>query len=221
MSAGGTLFVRDVRLSLRAGGGAALALGFFAAVTALVPLGIGPEMLVLARIAGGIVWVAAALATLISLDRLFQADYDDGSLDVIVLAPLSLESIVFAKMAAHWVTTGLPLTLVSPLLAMLFDLPTEGAVALMASLALGTPALSAVGAIGAALTLSVRRGGLILAAIVLPLIVPAVIFGAAAVISVLGGLGLGAFYLLAAYAVFTVAMAPFAAAAAVRLNLAA
>jgi heme exporter protein B len=221
MSAFGAIFARDVRLSLRAGGGAALALGFFAAVAALVPLGIGPEALVLARIAGGVVWVAAALATLISLDRLFAADFEDGSLDAIVLSPLSLEGAVLAKMIAHWLTTGLPLTAVSPLLALLFGLPVEGALALMASLAIGTPALSAVGAVGAALTLSVRRGGLILALIVLPLIVPAVIFGAAAVLSALGGWGQAALLLLAAYCVFAVALAPFAAASAVRLNLAA
>jgi heme exporter protein B len=215
------LFARDVRLSLRAGGGAALALGFFVAVAALVPLGIGPEAKVLARIAGGIVWVAASLATLISLDRLLQSDFDDGGLDVIVLSPLALEGVVLAKMLAHWLTTGLPLTLASPFLAMLFDLPTEGALALMASLAIGTPALSAVGSVGAALTLSLRRGGLILALIVLPLIVPAVIFGAATVLSALAGWGPAALLLLAAYSIFAVALAPFAAAAAVRLNLAA
>jgi heme exporter protein B len=220
MSGFGALLSRDVRLALRAGGGAALALGFFAAVAALTPLGIGPELKLLARIAGGIMWVAAALATLISLDRLFQSDFEDGSLDVIALSPLSLESVVLAKMTAHWLTTGLPLTLLSPLLALLFDLPREGLIPLAASLALGTPALSAIGTVGAALTLSVRRGSLILAAIVLPLIVPALIFGAAAVLSAVDGGGYTALLLLAAYAVFSVAAAPFAAAAAVRLNLA-
>jgi heme exporter protein B len=220
MSVLGALLSRDVKLALRAGGGAALALGFFAAVAALTPLGIGPELKLLARIAGGIMWVAAALATLISLDRLFQSDFEDGSLDVIALSPLSLEGVVLAKMTAHWLTTGLPLTLVSPLLAFLFDLPREGFVALAASLAIGTPALSAVGTVGAALTLSVRRGGPILSAIVLPLIVPGLIFGAATVLSAIESVGYTALLLLAAYSIFSVALAPFAGAAAVRLNLA-
>src|SRR6185295_20246350 len=126
MSAFGALLGRDARLALRAGGGAALTLGFFAAVAALTPFGVGPELALLARMAGGAVWVAAALAALISLDRLFQADFEDGSLDVIALSPLSLESAVFAKMTAHWLTTGLPLTIASPLLALLFNLPVEG-----------------------------------------------------------------------------------------------
>lgn len=220
MSAFLALLFRDVRLSMRAGGGAALAAGFFATVAVLLPLGIGPELTLLARVGGGALWVAAALATLISLDRLFQADFEDGSLDVIALSPLSLEAMTLAKMTAHWLTTGLPLTLLSPLLGFLFGLPLMSLAALAVSLALGTPALSAIGAIGAALTLSVRRGGLILALIVLPLIVPALIFGAAAVMAAVDGGGTAAFLFLAAYAVFAVALAPFAAAAAVRLNLA-
>src|ERR1700741_3310990 len=220
MSAFAALFARDIRLAFRAGGGAALAVGFFAAVAALLPLGIGAELPLLARVAGGALWVAAALAALISLDRLFQADFEDGSLDVIALSPLPLEGVVLAKMAAHWLTTGLPLTLVSPVLGLLFDLPPEGSLALAGPLVLGPPALSAIGAIGAALTLSVRRGGLILALIVLPMIVPALIFGAAAVLFVLEGTGPGAFLLLGAYSVLAVALAPFAAGAAVRLNLA-
>jgi heme exporter protein B len=220
MNAFRALLSRDLKLALRAGGGAALALGFFGAVVALVPLGIGPELKLLARVAGGIMWVAAALAMLISLDRLFQADFEDGSLDVIALSPLSLEGVVLAKMIAHWLTTGLPLTFISPLLGLMFDLSHDGTLALAASLALGTPALSAIGTIGAALTLSVRRGGLILAAIVLPLIVPGLIFGAAAVLAALEGGGYSALLLLAAYSIFSVAVAPFAGAAAVRLNLA-
>jgi len=214
------ILIRDLRLALRAGGGAALSLGFFAAVAALTPLGIGPELTVLARVAAGIVWVAAALAALISLDRIFQADFEDGSLDVMALSPVSLEAVVLAKMLAHWLTTGLALTIVSPLIALIFDVPGPGIVALAVSLAIGTPALSAIGTIAAALTLSVRRGGVVLAAIVLPLIVPALIFGAAAVLTALEGAGLAPFLLLAAYSIFTVALAPFAGAAAVRLNLA-
>ena len=220
MTAITALVTRDVRLAVRAGGGAALALGFFAAIASLLPLGIGPDLKLLARVAAGVLWIAAALATLISLDRLFQADFEDGSLDIIALSPQSLEGTVAAKMIAHWLTTGLPLTVISPLLGLMFDLPGNALVALAASLAIGTPALSAIGTVGAALTLSIRRGGLILALIVLPLIVPALIFGTAAALTALDGGGSAAFLFLAAYSVFTVALAPFAAAAAVRLNLA-
>ena len=165
-------------------------------------------------------WVAAVLAALLSLDRLFQADFEDGSLDQIALAPLPLEASAFAKIAAHWLATGLPLTLLSPVLALLFNLPEQGYVALVVSLAIGTPAASAIGAIGAGLTMSVRRGGLILPLLVLPLLAPAVIFGAGAVVSALDGLDNGALWLLSAFSLAAVLLAPFAAAAAVRLNLA-
>ncbi|HEV2561361.1 MAG TPA: heme exporter protein CcmB [Rhizomicrobium sp.] len=214
------LLFRDMRLATRAGGSAMLALAFFAAVAALVPLGVGSDLKLLGRIAGGVLWVAAILAALLSLDRIFQADYEDGSLDLIALSPLSLEASAAAKIAAHWFTTGLPLTLLSPVLGLLFNLPEQGYVALIASLALGTPAASAIGAIGAGLTLAVRRGGVILPLIVLPLLAPAVIFGAGAVLSALDGLANGALWLVAAFSLAAVLLAPFAAAAAVRLNLA-
>lgn len=197
-----------------------LALAFFAAVAALVPLGVGADLKLLGRIAGGVLWVAAVLAALLSLDRLFQADYEDGSLDQIALARLPLEASAFAKIVAHWLTTGLPLTLLSPVLALLFNLPVEGYVPLVASLAIGTPAASAIGAIGAGLTMSIRRGGLILPLLVLPLMAPAVIFGAGAVIAALDGLANGALWLLSAFSLAAVLLAPFAAAASVRLNLA-
>jgi heme exporter protein B len=214
------ILFRDMRLATRAGGSAALALAFFAAVATLVPLGVGSDLHLLSRIAGGVLWIAAVLAALLSLDRLFQSDFEDGSLDLITLSPLSLEQMAFAKIAAHWLTTGLPLTLLSPLLGVLFGLPTAGYAPLMLSLAIGTPAVSAIGAIGAALTLSIRRGGLILPFIVLPLLAPAVIFGSGAVLGALDGLSNGAFWLLGAFSLVTVLLAPFAAAAAVRLNLA-
>jgi heme exporter protein B len=220
MSAFLALLFRDIRLATRAGGSAALALAFFASVAALVPLGVGADLHLLARIAGGVLWVAAVLAALLSLDRMFQADYEDGSLDLIALSPLSLEATSFAKIAAHWLTTGLPLTLMSPVLALLFNLPGHGYGALVASLALGTPAVSAIGAIGAALTLSIRRGGLILPLIVLPLLAPAVIFGAGAVMGALDGIANGALWWLAAFSTVAVLLSPFAAAASVRLNLA-
>ena len=214
------ILFRDMRLATRAGGSAALALAFFAAVATLVPLGVGSDLDLLSRIAGGVLWIAAVLAALLSLDRLFQSDFEDGSLDLIALSPLSLESMSFAKLAAHWLTTGLPLTLLSPLLGVLFGLPPSGYAPLVLSLAIGTPAVSAIGAIGAALTLSIRRGGLILPFIVLPLLAPAVIFGSGAVLGALDGLSNGAFWLLGAFSLVTVLLAPFAAAAAVRLNLA-
>jgi len=214
------LLSRDIRLAVRAGGGAALALAFFAAVVTLVPLGIGPDLKLLTRIAGGVLWVAAVLAALLSLDRLFQADYEDGSLDVIALSPLPLEAAALAKMAAHWLATGLPLTLLSSLLAVLYDLPWPGASALAASLLIGTPAVSAIGGIGAALTLSIRRGGLILPLIVLPLLAPAVIFGSGAVLAALYGNANGSLYFLSAFSLLAVFLSPFAAAASVRLNLA-
>lgn len=216
-----TLVLRDLRLATRAGGSFALALGFFAAVATLVPLGIGPDLGLLQRIGAGVLFVAAVLSALLSLDRLFQADFEDGSLDLLFLSPLSTEAIAFAKIAAHWLSTGLPLTLLSPLLAQLFGLPGRATFALLVSLLLGTPAISALGAIGAALTLSIRRGGLILPLLVLPLLAPAVIFGAGAVTAVIDGMANGAIWLLAAFSLVALLLSPFATAAAVRLNLAA
>jgi heme exporter protein B len=167
-----------------------------------------------------VLWVAAVLAALLSLDRLFQADYEDGSLDLIALSPLALEVTALAKIAAHWLATGLPLTVLAALLAVLFDLSLRGTGALVISLLIGTPAVSAIGAVGAALTLSIRRGGLILPLIVLPLLAPAVIFGSGAVLAAEDGLANGAFYFLAAFSLISVVLSPFAAAASVRLNLA-
>jgi heme exporter protein B len=216
----GALLWRDIRLATRAGGSAALALAFFAAVVTLVPLGIGTDLDLLTRVAAGVLWVAAVLAALLSLDRLFQADYDDGSLDLLVLSPLSLETISAVKIAAHWLTTGLPLTLLSPLLGVMFGLTSGGIATLALSLLIGTPSVSALGAIGAALTLSIRRGGLILPLLVLPLLAPAVIFGAAAVQAGLNGMSGGALLFLSAFSFATTLLSPFATAAAVRLNLA-
>lgn len=221
MTAFAALVARDLTLALRAGGGAWLAAGFFAAVAAIVPLGVGTDLVLLARIAGGVLWVAAVLAMLISLDRLFQADFEDGGLDALALGPLSLEAVAAAKILAHWLTTGAPLTILAAPLALLFNLPDAAYGALVLSLGLGTPGLSAAGAVGAALTLSARRGGLILPLIVLPLATPAVIFGAGAVLGAIEGMGPAALLFLSAYALGTVLLAPFAAAAALRLHLAA
>lgn len=209
-----------MKLATRSGGGAALALSFFALVATLVPLGIGADLKLLARVAGGILWVGAVLAALLSLDRLFQGDYDDGSLELIALAPLPLELTSFAKIAAHWLSTGLPLTVLSPLLALLFNMPGDATLTLFVSLLVGTPAVSAIGAIGASLTLSLRRGGLILPLIILPLLSPAVIFGAGAVAAKMDGFSpWGALGLLGAFSLAAVLLSPFAAAASVRLNL--
>jgi heme exporter protein B len=164
--------------------------------------------------------VGAVLAALLSLDRLYQGDFDDGGLDLIALSPLSLEQVALAKLLAHWLSTGLPLTLLSPLLALLFGLSWEGTQALFVSLLIGAPAVSAIGSIGASLTLSLKRGGLILPLIVLPLLAPVVIFGAGAVAAALDHLPNGALGLLSAFAAAAVLLSPFAAAACVRLNLA-
>lgn len=215
-----TLLARDIKLAARSGGSAFLALSFFALVATLVPLGVGANLGLLARVGGGVLWVGAVLAALLSLDRLFQGDFEDGSLDLIALAPLPLELTALAKMLAHWLSTGAALTLLSPLLALLFNLPPAATWTLFLSLLLGTPAVSAVGAIGASLTLSLKRGGLILPLIILPLLSPAVIFGAGAVSLTLDRLGAGgALSLLAAFSAGAVLLSPFAAAASVRLNL--
>jgi heme exporter protein B len=215
-----TLLARDVKLAARSGGSAALALSFFALVATLVPLGVGADLKLLARVAGGILWVGAVLAALLSLDRLFQGDYEDGGLDLIALSPLPLELTALAKIAAHWLSTGLPLTLLSPLLALMFNLAPAPTLVLFVSLLIGTPAVSAVGAIGASLTLSLKRGGLILPLLILPLLSPAVIFGAGAVSATMDGFGAaGGLELLAAFAFAAVLLSPFAAAAGVRLNL--
>ena len=220
MNAFSALLIRDLRLAARSGGSAALALGFFALVATLVPLGIGADLKLLARVAGGVLWVAAVLAALLSLDRLFQGDFEDGSLDVIALSPLPLESVSLAKILAHWLSTGLPLTALSPLLALLFTLSGPATLVLFISLLIGTPAVSAVGAIGASLTLSLRRGGLILPLIVLPLLTPVVIFGAGSVAAVMDGMGpSGGLGLLAAFSAAACLLSPFAAAGAVRSNL--
>ncbi|MBV9570369.1 MAG: heme exporter protein CcmB [Alphaproteobacteria bacterium] len=219
MSAFAALLARDIRLAARAGGSAMLALGFFAAVVTLLPLGIGSEARLLASIAAGVLWIAAVLANLLTLDRLFQADYEDGSLDLFALSPLSLEGIAGAKIMAHWLTTGLPLTILSPLLAVLLHLPAAAYPALLVSLLTGTPAISAIGAVATALTVTVRRGGLLLPLIVLPLLTPVVIFGAGTVLASIDGLQNGGIWFLAAFAGVTLPLSPFVAAAALRLNL--
>ena len=214
------LLLRDLRLAIRTGGGFGLGLAFFFLLSVLVPLGIGPEGGILARIAPGILWVGALLACLLSLDRIFALDHEDGSLDLLATAPIPLEAVVALKALAHWLVTGLPLTLVAPVLAVFLNLPTAGYPWLMISLILGTPALSVIGAFGAALTVGLRRGGLLLSLLVLPLYVPTLIFGAEVIRRGAEAMSLATpLALLAAISLGPVALLPFAAAAAIRVNL--
>jgi heme exporter protein B len=181
------LVARDLKLAARVGGSGALGLIFFLMIVTLVPFALGPDLNLLARIGPAILWLAAVLATLIGLDRLFQADEEDGSLDLLRQSPLPLELVVLAKAMAHWLATGLPLALAAPLFGLLVALSPRGMAAMTATLLVGTPALTFIGAIGAALTSGVRRGGLILAILVLPLMIPTLVFGVSAVNAALGG----------------------------------
>lgn len=220
MSSFAALFRRDLVLGFRTGGGALLALAFFAGVILLVPLSVGADSKVLARLAPGMLWVAAALSVLLTLDRLFQADFEDGSLEQIALSDLPLELAVIAKCLASWLTTGLPLTLLAPVLGISLDLPAVASSTLVIALLIGTPALTLIGAIGAALTLSIRRGGLLLSLLVLPLYVPIVIFGSGAVTGAALGFGSSqALLFLGGVSLLALVLGPLAGAAAVRLNL--
>ena len=211
---------RDVRLALRHSGGVWWVLLFYLMTVTLFPLGVGPESETLGRIAAGVLWVAALLAAMLSLDRLFQADFEDGSLELLALAPVPLELMVLAKCLAHWLTTGLPLALMAPLMGLLLHLDGAGYVPLVAAMALGTPILSLVGAVGAALTVSIRRGGVLLSLLVLPLYIPALILGVSAVAAAVAGLAPRPhLLLLGALLLGSTALAPWAAAAALRLNL--
>lgn len=214
------LIVRDLRLAVRAGGGFGLALVFFLIVVVLVPFGVGPESAVLGEVAPGILWVAALLACLLSLDRLFALDFEDGSLALLATAPVPLEAVVLAKAVAHWVTTGLPLALMSPVLGVLLNLSPDGFWWLVVSLLIGTPALSLIGAFGAALTVGIRRGGLLLSLLVLPLYVPVLIFGAQVVQRGADGLSVAVpLAMVAILSLGSLALMPFVAAAVLRINL--
>lgn len=215
-----TILVHDLRLSLRQGSDVAMVVAFFVITVTLFPLGVGPEPIILARIAAGVVWVTALLAVMLSLDRLFQTDYDDGTVDLLLMTPLPLEFVVLAKALAHWVLTGLPLIVTAPLLAALMNLPGDGYLVLIASMALATPTLSLVGAVGAALALGARRGGVLISLLVLPLYIPVLIFAVAAVDAATGGLTPRPHLLiLAAMLAAALPLAPWAAAAALRHSL--
>tara|TARA_R110002110_G_scaffold11362_27_gene54836 strand:+ start:1294 stop:1950 length:657 start_codon:yes stop_codon:yes gene_type:complete len=214
------LLIRDLRLALRAGGGFGLGLAFFLIVTVLVPFSVGPQQALLGSIAAGVLWLGALLACLLSLDRLLALDYEDGTLDLLLTAPLPLEAVVSIKALAHWLTTGLPLVLAAPVLGVLLNLPGGGFFWLVVSLALGTPALSVIGTFGAALTVGIKRGGLLLSLLVLPLYVPTLIFGAEAARRGAAGLDPQTPVLMLGGITFaTIALMPFASAAVLRMGL--
>lgn len=217
MSAFAALLSRDLKLALRQSSDSFTVVAFFAIATVLFPFGVGPEAAVLARIAAGVVWVAALLAALLSLDRVFAVDFEDGSLDQIILSGQSTTLVVAAKVAAHWLTTGVPLIIVSPVLAVTLQLPSEGYVTLVFALLLGTPTVSLIGALGAALVLGARRGGVLLSLLVLPLYIPVLIFGTAAVeASITGMESRPMLSVLAGFALISAVLCPFGTAAALR-----
>ena len=214
------LLQRDLRLATRAGGGFGLALVFFFILVLLVPFGVGPDTAVLAKIAPGMLWLGALLACLLSLDRLLALDWEDGALELLATSPLPMEAVIALKALAHWLITGLPLVLVAPGLGLMLSLPAEGYLWLAVSLALGTPTLSMIGCFGAALTVGIKRGGLLLSLLVLPLYVPTLIFGAEVARRGAEGLELATpLLLLAGISCGTIALLPFAAGTVLKMNL--
>jgi heme exporter protein B len=215
------LLVRDLRLAVRVGGGALIGVLFFLLVVTLVPFAIGPDLALLARMGPAILWLGALLASLLALDRLLAIDHEDGSLDLILTARVPLELAVSAKALAHWLTTGLPLVIAAPLLGLLLNLDPKATGAVAVTLLAGTPALTFIGLIGAALTVAVRRGGLLLAILVLPLTIPVLIFGVAASnAAIVGPVPFGApFSILCALTLVSLVIGPLAAAIALRQGL--
>jgi len=221
VSALAAIFVRDLRIAVRVGGSALMGVLFFLVVATLVPFAVGPDLVLLSRIGPAILWLAALLASLLALDRLFAADHEDGSLDLILTGRAPLELVVLAKGLAHWLTTGVPLIVAAPLIGLLLDLDAKAAAALMLTLLVGTPALTFIGLIGAALAVTLRRGGLLLAVLVLPLAVPVLIFGvAAANAAIVGPVPFGTpLTILGALTLASLVVGPFAAAAALRQEM--
>lgn len=214
------LIGRDLRLAYAQGGGAGLVIAFYAVAVALFPLGVGPEPGILRTIGPGILWIAALLAALLSLDRLFQADFEDGALEGLALGPLPLGLVALAKAAAHWIGMLLPLVLLSPVFGAMLQLSGRSLVILVTSLAIGTPALSLIGAVAGALTVAVRRGGALIALLVLPLYIPPLVFGVAAVEATRSLASVSAnLSLLAGTALFAAVIGPLAAGAALKLAL--
>ena len=211
---------RDLRLALLQGMDSLMAVMFFVIAVVLFPLGVGPEPNILARIAAGVIWVAALLASMLSLERLFETDFDDGSLELLSLMPMPLEAVVMAKVTAHWLTTGLPLIVAAPLLAVLMNMDGGGFSVLVLALILGTPSLSLVGAVGAALILGSGRGGMLLSLLVLPLFIPVLIFGVSAVDAAITGFPVRAqLLILGAFLFAALPLCPWTSAAALRQAL--
>jgi heme exporter protein B len=221
MSALAAIIARDVKLAIRAGGGATIGALFFLTVVVLVPFAVGPDLGFLRLIGPAILWLGALLASLLTLDRLFTTDFEDGSLDVLLTGRTPLELVVAAKALAHWLTTGLPLILVTPVLALLLNIEITAAAPLIATLLVGTPALTFIGLVGAALSVTLRRGGLLLAVLVLPFTIPVLIFGVTAANAlIVGPAPFGpSFTILCALTLASVVIGPFAAAAALRSGL--
>jgi heme exporter protein B len=221
MSAFASLVKRDVALSLREGGALATALGFYLIAVSTLPLGLGPDLNLLARIAPGVLWVGLLLSVLLTLDRIFHADHEDGTLEVIALGPLPLELVAAAKSLAHWLASALPLVALAPLLGLMLNLELGGYGALLAAMALGSAALSFLGAVGAALTLGLRRGGLLTTLLILPLYVPVLVFGVSAVNAAVMGPGPAwpSLAVLAAFSLMSAVLGPFFAALALRAQL--
>jgi heme exporter protein B len=215
------LFRRETRLALRVGGGAMMGAVFFLILVSLMPFAVGPDLNLLQRVGPAILWVGALLATLLGLDRLFQADHEDGSLDLLVMAETPLVLTVAVKGLAHWLTTGLPLVLVAPLLGLMLNIAPGALLAVSLTLLIGTPALTFIGTIGAALTVALRRGGLLVPVLVLPLAVPVLIFGVGATsAAVTGPMAMTTpLMVLAGISLASLVLAPVAAAAALRLAL--
>jgi heme exporter protein B len=215
------ILLRDMRIAVRVGCGALMAVLFFLVVVMLVPFALGPDLALLKRIGPAILWLAALLASLLALDRLFAADHEDGSLDLILMGRAPLELVVAMKGVAHWLTTGLPLVIAAPLIGLMLNLDAAAEVALVLTFLAGTPALTFIGLVGAAIAVTLRRGGLLLAVLILPLTVPVLIFGvAAANAAVLGPVPFGApFTILCALTLASLVIGPFAAAAALRQEM--
>jgi heme exporter protein B len=220
MTALRALLIRDMRLAVRIGGGALMGVLFFLIVVTLTPFAIGPDLVLLKRIGPAILWIGALLASLLALDRLFAADHEDGSLDLLLMGSTPLELTVLTKALAHWITTGLPLVIATPLLGLFLNLELHAIGAVALTLLAGTPALTCIGLIGAALSVALRRGGLLLPVLVLPLTVPVLIFGVAASNAAIAGSGFGApFMILCALTLGSLVLGPLAAAAALRHGL--
>lgn len=216
----GLVIRRDLLLAMRRRADVLTTLIFFVMVVSLFPLGVGPEPEMLRKMASGVVWVAALLASMLSLPRMFSADYLDGTLEQMLLAPQSLTALVLGKIVAHWALSGLPLVLITPVLGLQFDMSPQALWMLVLALLLGTPILSMIGAIGAALTLGLRGGGVLVSLLVLPLCIPVLIFGAGAVEAVTSGMSaVSNLSLLGAFMLFALVFTPFVAAQALRISM--